>query len=174
MKCIMIDGEGEPGGESFQQAMSALYNTAYTMKFRSKRLHKKDYTVMAPEGLWWTEGGMTKLSKPRKWNWTLMVVLPDFVTPGLFSESKNEVKRKKNPPGLERARLETLDEGLCVQTMHIGPYSEETETITKMDAYAKERGYRIVGKHHEIYISDPRRTSPSKLRTILRQSVIKS
>jgi hypothetical protein len=174
MKYIMVDGNGEPGGEGFQQAMGAIYNVAYTMKFRSKKLLKKDYNVMAPEGLWWVKGGKIDPKKPGDWLWTLMAVLPDFVTPKLFSESKAEVRRKKNSPGLDRARLETFDEGLCVQTLHIGPYSAETTTINKMEAFAKEHGYEMVGKHHEIYLGDPRRAAPSKLKTILRHPVAKA
>jgi hypothetical protein len=172
-KHIMVDGDGEPGGDSFQQAMGVIYNLAYTMKFRSKNLQKKDYTVMAPEGLWWMKGKLDP-SKPKKWLWTLMIVVPDFITPKVFSDTVEEVKRKKNPPGLEKARLETFNEGLCVQTMHIGPYSAETETIARMNAFAKDHGYEMVGKHHEIYLGDPRRAAPSKLRTILRHPVAKA
>jgi len=173
LKYIMVNGDGEPGGESFQQAMSALYNIAYTMKFRSKKLLKKDYDMMAPEGLWWMKRKID-MSKRDKWLWTLMVLVPDFVTPKMFSESVAEVRSKKNPPGLERARLETLDEGESVQIMHVGPYATEPESIAKMDAYAKEHGYKMVGKHHEIYLGDPRRAAPSKLKTVLRHPVTKA
>ena len=173
LKYIMVNGDGEPGGESFQQAMSALYNIAYTMKFRSKKLLKKDYDMMAPEGLWWMKGKID-MNKRDKWLWTLMVLVPDFVTPKMFSESVAEVRSKKNPPGLERARLETLDEGESVQITHVGPYATEPESIAKMDAYAKEHGYKMVGKHHEIYLGDPRRAAPSKLKTVLRHPVTKA
>ncbi len=174
MKYIMVDGDGEPGGESFQQAFGVLYPLAYTIKFRCKKLLKKDFTVMAPEGLWWMKGGEIDMTKPKKWLWTLMVVLPDFVTPKVFSEAVEEVRRKKNPPGLDKARLETFDEGLCVQIMHVGPYATEPKSIAKMDAYAKAHGYKTVGKHHEIYFGDPRRTVPTKLKTILRHPVAKT
>ena len=173
LKYIMVDGDGEPGGESFQQAMSALYNIAYTTKFRAKRLLKKDYDMMAPEGLWWMKGKID-MNKRDKWLWTLMIIVPDFITPKLFSDAVADVRKKKNSPGLDRARLETLDEGACVQIMHIGPYATEPESISKMDVYAKERGYKMVGKHHEIYLGDPRRAAPSKLKTILRHPVVKS
>jgi len=173
LKYVMVDGNGEPGGESFQQAMSALYNIAYTMKFRSKRLLKKDYDMMAPEGLWWMKGKKIDMTRRDKWLWTLMILVPDFVTPKMFSEAVAEVRSKKNPPGLDRARLETLEEGTCVQIMHIGPYATEPESIAKMDTYAKEHGYKMVGKHHEIYLGDPRRAAPSKLKTVLRHPVAK-
>jgi hypothetical protein len=170
LKYIMVDGDGEPGGESFQQAMTVLYNIAYTMKFRSKRLLKKDYDMMAPEGLWWMKGKID-MNKRDKWLWTLMILVPDFVTPKMFSEAVAEVRAKKNPPGLERARLETLDEGTSVQIMHVGPYATEPKSIAKIDAYAEEHGYKMVGKHHEIYLGDPRRAAPSKLRTVIRHPV---
>ena len=173
MKYIMVDGSGEPGGESFTQAMGVLYNVTYTMKFRAKKLLKKDYDMMAPEGLWWMEGKID-MNRRDRWLWTLMILVPDFVTPKMFSESVAEVRTKKNPPGLERARLETLDEETSLQIMHVGPYAREPESIAKMDAYAKEHGYRMVGKHHEIYLGDPRRAAPSKLRTVLRHPVAKA
>jgi hypothetical protein len=172
-KYVMVDGEGEPGGESFQHAMGVLYNIAYTMKFRTKRLLKKDYDMMAPEGLWWMKGKEIDMTRRGKWLWTLMILVPDFVTDKMFSEAVAEIRSKKNPPGLERARLETLYEGTSVQIMHVGPYSAEPESIAKMDTYAKEHGYKLVGKHHEIYLGDPRRAAPSKLRTVLRHPVTK-
>ena len=173
-KYIMVDGDGEPGGEAFQQAMSVIYNLAYTMKFRSRNLLKKDYNVMAPEGLWWMKGGVFDQNRPKDWLWTLMVVVPDFTTDKMFREAVAEVKRKKNPPGLDKAHLESFTEGLCVQAMHIGPYSAETETIAKMEAFAKDHGYKFAGKHHEIYLGDPRRAAPSKLKTIVRHPVVRT
>ncbi len=173
MNYIMIDGKGEPGGESFQEAMGALYSVAYTMKFRTKKLLKKDYDMMAPEGLWWTKGKTFDMSKREKWQWTLMILVPDFITQKMFSSGVAEVRLKRNPSGLDRARLEKLVEGTSVQIMHIGPYSVEPESIAKLDAYIKEHGYRMVGKHHEIYLGDPRRSAPSKLRTVIRHPVTK-
>ncbi len=173
MSYIMIDGKGEPGGESFREAMGALYNVAYTMKFRTKKLLKKDYDMMAPEGLWWTKGKTFDMSKRETWQWTLMILVPDFITQKMFSDVVAEVRLKKNQPGLERARLEKVVEGTSVQIMHIGPYSAEPESIAKLDAYVKEHGYKMVGKHHEIYLGDPRRSAPSKLRTVIRHPVTK-
>ena len=171
MKYIMVDGEGEPGGKSFQEAMGVLYNVAYTMKFRAKKQLKKDYDMMAPEGLWWMKGKAIDLAARDKWLWTLMVVVPDFVTEDLFKGSVDEVRRRKNPPGLERARLETFDERTCIQIMHIGPYSTEPQSIAKLEAFPAEHAYQKVGKHHEIYLGDPRRAAPSKLKTIIRHQV---
>ena len=174
LKYIMVDGVGDPGGEAFQQAMGVIYNVAYTMKFSSKATLRKDYNVMAPEGLWWMKGGGFDATKRDEWMWTLMSVQPEFITSKLFSEAVKGVRQKKDPPGLEKARLESFAEGLCVQILHVGPYSSEPESIAKLEAYAKESGYRMVGKHHEIYLGDPRRAAPSKLRTIIRHPVAKA
>ncbi len=174
MNFVMIDGTGAPATESFQQKVGALYNLAYTIKFRSKKLLKKDYSVMALEGLWWTKGKRFDFAKRNDWSWTLMIVVPDFVTDRMFSDAKDEIRRKKNPPGLNEARLESFDEGMCVQIMHVGPYSAEPKSIGKLEAYRKEHGYKMVGKHHEIYLGDPRRAAPSKLRTIIRHPVTRA
>jgi hypothetical protein len=174
MKFIKVDGEGDPQGESFQQAMGVLFTLAYTLKFRSKKKLKRDYNVMAPEGLWWVKGGGFDPSKRSDWLWTLMVAVPDFITDSMFSGAKLEVREKKDPLGLDRARLEPFEEGLCVQTMHLGPYSSEGEAVARLEAFAKAHGYRMIGKHHEIYLGDPRRAKPSKLRTIIRHPLVRA
>ena len=111
------------------------------------------------------------MAKRSSWLWTLMMVQPDFVSDKMFAGTLLEVREKKNPPGIERARLETFDEGVCVQTMHVGPYSTEPESVAMLESFSEAHGYRMVGKHHEIYLGDPRRADPSKLRTILRHPV---
>ena len=174
MKYIMVDGRGSPESDDFHQAIGTMYNVAYTMKFRSKKLLKKDYNVMALEGLWWMEGGGFDPVRRESWQWTLMIVQPDFVTPKLFADSVKKAKAKKNPPGLELARLAPFAEGLCAQTVHVGPYSTESQTIALLDAFVKDHGYKMVGKHHEIYMGDPRRAAPSKLRTIIRHPIAKA
>jgi hypothetical protein len=174
LKYIMMDGSGAPEGNSFSRAIGVIYNLAYTLKFRSKKLLKRDYNVMALEGLWWVEGTRFELAERDDWLWTLMIVQPDFVTGKMFSEALEEVRRKKNPPEVERARLETLDEGLCIQTAHVGPYFTESKSIARLEAFAKEHGYRMVGKHHEIYLGDPRRAAPAKRRTIIRHPIAKA
>jgi hypothetical protein len=174
LKYIMVDGNGAPEGGSFQQAIGIMYNLAYTLKFRSKKLLKRDYSVMALEGLWWVEGTRFELAEREDWLWTLMIVQPDFVTGKMFAGAQEEVRKKKNPFGIQGARLESFSEGLCVQTMHIGPYSAESESIAKLEAYARDHGYNLTGKHHEIYLGDPRRAAPSKLRTIVRHPVARA
>ncbi len=174
MKFVMVDGTGAPASETFQQKIGVLYNLVYTMKFRSKKLLKKDYSVMALEGLWWIKGKRFDLAKRDDWSWTLMILVPDFVTDRMFSEAKDEIRWKKNPPGLDEARLESFDEGECLQIMHVGPYSTEPQSIAKLEAYRKEHGYRMVGKHHEVYLGDPRRSAHSKLKTIIRHPVVRA
>lgn len=173
MQFIMIDGKGDPAGVHFQEGISAMYNLAYTLKFEVRGSLKKDYPVMALEGLCWTEGGDFELMKRDKWLWTLMIMQPSFVTKKLFVKGVEKVKEKKNPPRIELARLERFDEGLRVQTTHIGPYADEAPTIARLDAFVRENGYRMAGRHHEIYLGDPRRASPSKLKTVIRHPVAK-
>ena len=179
-KFLMIDGAIEPGqgpgtSPAFQEAMQALYGAAYTLKFASK-LRKDDpvdYPVMALEGLWWIEGGEFSYARKDNWVYTLMILQPDHITPEMFQEALNQIRKKKgDQPGLSRLRLEAFEEGLCVQIMHIGPYDAEPATKDKMDLFAREHGYNLCGKHHEIYMGNPLRAAPEKLKTILRQPVM--
>jgi len=175
----MVDGQIEPGrgpedSPAFQEALEALYGISYTLKFASK-LRKEDpldYTVMALEGLWWVEGGEFDITHPEGWRWTLMIMQPDHITPGMYEDALRQLRQKKGErPGFSRLRFEGFQEGLCVQTMHVGPYAEEPATIARMHAFAQENGYRLCGKHHEIYLGDPRRASPEKMKTVLRHPI---
>lgn len=177
-KFIMIDGDIEPGqgpgtSPGFQQAMQALYGASYTLKFMA-RLNKEnpiDYPVMALEGLWWVEDGQFDITRPGNWKYTVMILQPDMVTPEMFAEALAQLRKKKPSPSIDQLRLENFHEGLCVQTMHVGPYADEMMTIAKMDAYAGEQGLTMHGKHHEIYLGNPLRADPAKLKTILRHPV---
>jgi hypothetical protein len=177
---VMIDGRMEKGkspGESpaFQEAMQALYGAAYTLKFMSK-LRKKnavDYPVMAPEGLWWVEGGRFDITKPGNWRWRAMIMQPDHISAGMFAEALEKIRAKRPSPSVEKLRLERFHEGLSIQTMHLGPYAAEPATIERMNAFAAENGYALRGEHHEIYLGDPRRCAPEKLKTVLRHPVKK-
>lgn len=174
----MIDGEIEPGhgpgnSPAFKQALEALYGISYTLKFTSK-LRKEDpidYTVMALEGLWWVEVGSFDIRKPDNWRWTVMIMQPDHINADMFQDGLEQLRKKKPNPATDKLRLETFNEGLSIQIMHIGPYSDEPATIDKMDAFAEEHGYRMRGKHHEIYLGDPLRADPAKLKTVLRHPV---
>jgi hypothetical protein len=177
---IMIDGHIEKGhapgdSQAFQQAVQALFGASYTLKFTSK-LRKKDaidYPVMPLEALWWVEDGRFELSKPDNWCWRAMMMQPEHVTPEMFAEALAQVRRKKPSPALERLRLECFAEGKCIQTLHLGPYSAEPATVERMRAFAKESGYVLADRHHEIYLSDPRRCAPEKMKTVLRHGAKK-
>ncbi len=177
----LIDGRIEAGhapanSPSFQAAVEALHGIAYTLKFASKRRPQDplDYSVMALEGLWWVEGGVFDISRPEQWCWKAMIMQPDHITEAMYQDSLAQLRKKKPSPALDTMRFETFHEGLCIQVMHIGPYSEEPATIAGMEEFARENGYTLEGKHHEIYLGDPRRADPAKLKTVLRHPVRKA
>jgi hypothetical protein len=177
LKFLMVDGSGDPNANPlFQQAMEALYSVAYTLKFTLKLGPEKlDWAMLAPEGLWWTEGPEPfDVADKASWKWTLMIALPEFVSAAMVRATKKKVKAKKPLARVDDVRLEAFREGPSVQILHLGPYSEEGPTLEKLDQFAAENGYALTGKHHEIYFSDPRRTKPEKWRTILRQPVRKA
>jgi hypothetical protein len=174
-----IDGAIEPGqapgtSHAFEQALSALYGITYTLKFMSKLRADDpiDYTVMTLEGLWWVEEGEFDITQPGNWRWTMMILQPDHITPAMFAEGLALLRKKRgDSPALDKLRLARFHEGLALQIMHVGPYANEPATIARMDAFAQENGYRMIGKHHEIYLGDPRTAAPEKLKTILRHPV---
>ncbi len=172
---LMMVGRGEPGGEVYQAVLNALYSVAYTVKFKSKA-DGTDFTVMGLEGLWWLDDPEASFEKvPREeWNWKSMIRQPDFVTADMVEESKREAKEKKDLEDIGRVVLEEFHEGLSAQIMHIGPYSEEGGTIEILHRFIEENGYKMIGYHHEIYLSDPRRAAPEKLKTIIRHPIEKA
>lgn len=174
----MVDGhvvadEGPGDSADFQEAVAALYGISYTLKFMFKKRADNpiDYPVMALEGLWMTESGSYDTYNREAMTYTVMIMQPNFITPEQFEEARAQLLKKKPGPGLARLRLETFHEGPSIQVMHIGPYATEPETVARMDAYAAEHGYTRRGRHHEIYMSDPRRAAPEKMKTILRHAV---
>jgi len=175
MNFLMIDGAGDPNvSPEYQQAMETLFSLSYALKFRVKESKGIDYVVMPLEGLWWTDDpSQFSMTNKDIWKWTAMIMQPDYVTPELFEEVLAEIRRKKNLPALDRVRFEAYHEGLSVQIMHIGPYAAEEPTIARLHRFLRENGYDFNGKHHEIYLSDPRRTVPEKLKTVLRQPIRK-
>jgi hypothetical protein len=172
MKFLMIDGQGDPNKEpAYQEAVEALYAMSYAIKFDLKG-QGFDYVVPPLEGLWWAENmSAFILEEKDKYLWTMMVMQPEQVTLELVQRLLPEVKRKKGLPSLERLRLENFQEGLAVQIMYFGPYSDEGPTISQMHAFIKDVGFELTGKHHEVYLGDPRRTAPEKLKTVIRQPV---
>lgn len=170
---IMIDGKGNPNTDVYQRAMTALYGVIYTIKFARKNGEGPDFTVPPLESLWWSDD-ITAFSEGRKdeWIWTSMILVPEFVTAEEVEPAKKEIEEKKGL-NLDDLRFEKFEEGLCAQILHIGPYSEEAPTIEQLHKEAEEKGYKLRDKHHELYIGDPRRSKPEKLKTIIRQPIEK-
>jgi hypothetical protein len=169
---LMVDGEGDPNtSAAFEQAVEALYSLSYTLKFSLKKSPKPvDYGVMPLEGFWRVNGPRAFHETDKSsWKWTAMILQPDFISPEQVERAVNEVRRKKNPAALDRVRFETLNEGPSVQILYTGPFSEEGPTIQRMHEFIHAAGKELHGRHHEIYLSDPRRTAPAMLKTILRQ-----
>jgi hypothetical protein len=164
---LEIAGRGAPGGEAFEQAVAALYSVAFTIKMAGKHAGR-DYSVAKLEGLWWVDSGGSFLTEPKdRWSWRLLIPTPDFISKRELEAARKKLAEKGKHPLCQQVALTALDEGQCVQVLHTGPYGREPETILLMESFAAE-GYRFDGLHHEIYLSDPRRVPPEKLRTILR------
>jgi hypothetical protein len=163
-KYLAIEGRGAPGGLEFQARVEALYGAAFTIK-TAKKLAGQDYKICGLEGLWWDT------DKPRpEWRWKLIIRTPDFVTARDLAAAVAKLAAKGKKGG-EDVRLETIEEGKCVQVLHVGPYAEEDTTLKRMREFAAAQGVALRGPHHEIYLSDPRRVPPERLRTILRAPV---
>ena len=177
MKFLMVDGHGDPNkAQEYQDAIEALYGVAYKMKFISKKTLERDYVVPPLEGLWWAED-METFSTARdksQWDWTMMIMTPEWVTVDIFANAVEQVRKTKNPGSLDKVRLEQYHEGLSVQIMHMGSFDDEGPVLAEMHSeFIPGNGYIENGKHHEIYLSDFRRVSPEKLKTVLRQPVLK-
>jgi hypothetical protein len=188
MQYLMIDGRGDPGSsQAYQDAIEALYALAYRIKFMSKNELESDYVVPPLEGLWGSEMMVSELweaedeeewlrifhaSDRDAWSWTMMIMLPDWIGEDLFESALQDTRDSKDLPALDKLRVEPLEEGLCVQTLHLGPYIEEGPILARMHVrYLPSEGLIENGKHHEVYLSDPRRVAPEKIKTLLRQPV---
>lgn len=178
LQYLMIDGHGDPNtSQEFKDAILALYPVAYKLKFASKQDLGKDYVVMPLEGLWWAEdmSTFTTARDKSQWDFTLMIMQPDWITDEMFEAAIQKVASKEPPQNLAKVRLETLEEGKCVQTLHIGSFDDEAEVLENMHhKFIPENNLKMTKKHHEIYLSDFRKVEPSKLRTILRQPVVEA
>jgi len=171
---LMFDGHGDPNtAPVYAQAIEALYSLSYTLKFMSKRCFGRDYVVAPLEGLWWAKDMTTFMSRRKdQWSWTMMILQPDWITAEHVRAAKGEVLMKKGLPGIEKTRLEMLEEGLCAQILHVGAYDDEGPVLKRLhDEWLPAQGLAETGYHHEIYLSDPRTVAPAKLKTILRQPV---
>jgi hypothetical protein len=180
MNFIMVDGSGDPNNNpGFQRATELLYGLTFTIKMsKMKGMQPEgyfEYVVPPLEGLWWIDEGEFSLEMRDNWKWTLMIRQPEFVNEVFFDWACEEIVKKKPELKTGRARFETFAEGFCVQIMHIGPYSTEPETMKKIDAFIKQEGLldrvRNGGKHHEIYLSDPRKMRPNSMKTVLRHPI---
>jgi hypothetical protein len=178
-KYLMVDGEGNPNtSKEFEEKVGLLYGLAYTIKFMVKKDTADPFEFKVPplSGLWHADDMNAFMEQERKdeWKWTLMILMPDRVTKDVFEQGKTELIKKKNPPHIDDVYFDVYEEGKCAQILHLGPYSEEGPTIANLHAFLKEQGYTFNGKHHEIYIGDPRKSKPEKLKTIIRQPVRKA
>ena len=175
MAFLMVDGHGDPNtAQAYKDAIEALYAVAYKVKFVSKKTLGKDYVVPPLEGLWWAEDMETFSTRRDKsaWDWTMMIMQPEWIAQEMVEGAIQQVAKSKSLPALPKLRLETYDEGLSVQIMHIGSYDDEAPTLARMhDEFIPAHGYVMAGKHHEIYLSDARKVAPEKLRTVLRQPI---
>lgn len=175
LQYLMINGHGDPNtSQAYADALASLYPLSYKLKFFSKRELGRDYTVMPLEALWWAEDmrSFTSGRDKSQWEWTAMILVPDWLT-AEHVDAAREAAVGGAASMLDQVRLETLAEGLCVQTLHVGSYDDEGPLLREMhEGFIPDHGLRMAGKHHEIYLSDARRTAPEKLKTILRQPVV--
>ena len=175
LQFLMIDGHGDPNtAPAYQQAVEALYGVSYKLKFASKRAAEKDYVVMPLEGLWWADDMETFTVRRDKssWDWTMMIMQPPWIDAEMVAEAARQAGKSKDLPALSRLRFEPYHEGLAAQIMHVGSYDDEAPVLARMHAeFIPGHGYVENGKHHEIYLGDPRKVAPDKLKTVLRQPV---
>jgi hypothetical protein len=179
---VTVEGAIEPGMEpgtspSFAAALEALYGISYTLKFMSKQRAQDpiDYGVMPLEALWWLEHGEFDIRKKDNWGWRAMIMQPDHITVEMFDDALAKLHKKRDGgASLDLLQFGRFKEGTSVQVMHLGPYSEEPATLDRMRAFAEEQGYQLHNLHHEIYLGDPRRGTPEKLKTVLRHPVARA
>jgi hypothetical protein len=168
-RALAVDGKGEPGGEAFHRALEALYGAAWTVKMKIRKPAGKAAAIGPLEGLWWGLEPGHPPAERRDWRWKLLLRVDPPVGARELAAARRALEARGRGAG--EVRVEVLREGACVQAMHVGPYRDEPATIERMEAFARERNLAFAGAHHEIYLSDPRRTAPSRLRTILRHPV---
>lgn len=174
LRFLCLDGHGDPNtSPAYAAAVQALYSVSYAAKFAVKKSGGPDFKVSPLEGLWWAEDLSTFLTGDKsEWDWTVMLRQPDAVTDALFARLADEVAAKKSMPAARELRLITFEEGAAAQVLHVGPYATEAPTIVRLHQFIQEQGFAFDGhrhKHHEIYLGDPRRSAPDRLRTIIRQ-----
>jgi hypothetical protein len=168
---LSVSGRSAPGSDEFNRAIGALYNVAFTIKM-ARKFAGNDYTVTKLEGLWSLDSvDADPSSSATTWNWELVLRVPPFITEKEVQKTIEQLIAKGKSQDVRQLRLVEITEGECVQMLHVGPYTAEQPTIAKMREFAEFAGRKFSGRHHEIYLSDPRRVKPEKLKTILRQPV---
>lgn len=171
---IAADGEGDPNtSDAYARAVEALYSVAYTAKFAAKRTLGRDFVVAPLEGLWWADDPRVFITRDKDaWRWRMLICLPDWVPDGLVEDAKEAAQDKKGLPAIADVLRVDLHEGTSAQLLHIGPYDDEGPSLARLhDEYLAAHGLRMSGIHHEVYLGDPRRTDPARLKTVLRQPV---
>jgi hypothetical protein len=171
---LAVDGHGDPNtAAAYADALATIYPMAYRLKFASKTTLDRDYGVMPLEALWWSDdlATFTSARDKSRWSWRLLNLVPSWLGADDVARARSAVERTGHAPALRLLRYETFDEGLVVQTLHVGPYDDEGPVLAAMHRHIVDEGFRLAGRHHEVYLSDPRRTAPERLRTILRQPV---
>ena len=173
MMFLMVDGSGDPNtSAAYHEAIEALYTISYTVKFAVKDGDTAvDFGVMPLEGLWWGDPPAALAGDKSQWCWTAMIMQPEPVTAAVVDDARRRAAAKRSLPALERLRFERFDEGPSAQMLYLGPYAEEGPAIAALHAFIHEHGRVPAGRHHEIYLGDPRRCAPEKLRTVIRQPV---
>ena len=167
---LAINGQGAPGSEDFTTRIGALYALAFTVKMTRKFAGLQDYTIGKLEGQWFFDGDPARIPQDQ-WRWRLLIRTPDFVKPADLKPAVATLLKRGKPPEVKEVALDRIDEGRCVQMLHLGPCERAGETTAKMRLFAESNGFRLAGPHHEIYLSDPRRVAPEQLKTILRQPI---
>ncbi|MFG1858654.1 GyrI-like domain-containing protein [Actinomadura geliboluensis] len=171
---IAVDGSGDPNTSAdYARAVEALYTVAYTIKFASKRTLDRDFVVGPLEGLWWSDRPEVFTARDKDaWQWRMLISQPDWITEDFIDDAKQTALAKKGLPAIADVRYEPMHEGLCAQVLHIGPYDDEGPILARLHGeYLAANNLRMTGHHHEVYLGDPRRSAPAKLRTVLRQPV---
>jgi len=177
LRYLMVDGHGDPNtAPAYERALGVLYPLAYALKLLGRRELGRDHVVPPLEGLWWADdpGAFTTRRDPSAWHWTLMLLVAPWLDADHVAAARDTVARRRPSLPLDAVRVEELDEGLCAQTLHVGSFADEGPVLADLhERYVPEHGLALTGRHHEIYLSDPRRTAPDRLRTILRQPVLR-
>lgn len=173
---LTVEGRGAPESEAYDDAVGGLFGAAYTLKFAVRnRDAARDFKVAPLEGQWWTDEARPSFAALQagrdSWNWRLLIAVPDDITDDEAAAGLEAAARKRRPAAAVTVRFERIEEGLAAQIMHIGPYADEWPTIERLHTWVTEQGYELHGRHHEVYLGDPRRTAPERLKTVIRHPV---